>query len=130
MIEAATVMRPRWRALREAVRSLDTPAPDAQLHEVRIETKRARYAGEIFEEAGGKACRRFRRRATSMQDVLGAQHDASRACEWLLERDDEDAPVARSAGWLAAGAAVDRDALREAWWPAWRALGRRKARFW
>jgi len=129
-IAAATVMRPRWRGLREAVRSLDTPASDSQLHEVRIQTKRARYAAEIFAQDGGDACRRFRRRATAMQDILGAQHDASRACEWLLGLGSDDPNVTRSAGWLAAGAASERDALRDAWWPAWRALGRPKARFW
>jgi hypothetical protein len=65
-----------------------------------------------------------------MQDILGAQHDASRACEWLLGLGSDDPNVTRSAGWLAAGAASERDALRDAWWPAWRALGRPKARFW
>ena len=129
-IDAASVMRPCWRSLRDAVRSLDAPASDAELHEVRIETKRARYAAEIFAQAGGDAGRRFRRRATAMQDILGVQHDASRACEWLLARGSEEPTVARSAGWLAAGAASDRDGLREAWRPAWQALGRRKARFW
>jgi CHAD domain-containing protein len=129
-IEAATVMRPRWRGLREAVRSLDTPASDTQLHEVRIEAKRARYAAEIFVQTGGRACRRFLRRAAAMQDILGAHHDASRACEWLLGQEADDPSVARSAGWLAAGAASDRDTLRDAWRPAWHALGRRKARFW
>jgi len=68
--------------------------------------------------------------ATAMQDILGAQHDASRACEWLLGLGSDDPNVTRSAGWLAAGAASERDALRDAWWPAWRALGRPKARFW
>jgi CHAD domain-containing protein len=129
-IDAATVLRPRWRALRVAVRSLDSPASDTQLHEVRIQTKRARYAAEIFQEVGGAACRRFLRRATALQDILGEQHDAARACEWLLGQEIDDAAAARSAGWLAAGAAEDRASLREAWRPSWRSLGRRKARFW
>ena len=129
-VDAASVMRPRWRGIREAVRSLDAPPSDSQLHEVRIETKRARYAAEIFAQVAGGAGRRFQRRATKLQDVLGAQHDASRAYEWLLGQETVDPSTARSVGWLAAGAASDRDALREAWWPAWHDLGRRKARFW
>jgi len=129
-VDAASVMRPRWRGIREAVRSLDAPPSDTQLHEVRIETKRARYAAEVFAEVAGGAGRRFQRRATKLQDVLGVQHDASRACEWLLGQETIDPSTARSVGWLAAGAASDRDALREAWWPAWQELGRRKARFW
>ena len=129
-IDAASVMRPRWRTLRHAVRSLEAPATDAQLHEVRIETKRARYAAEIFQEVGGAACRRFIRRATAVQDVLGQQHDAARASEWLLAQDLEDAAAARAAGWLAAMTAAERESLRDAWRPSWRSLGRRKARFW
>jgi CHAD domain-containing protein len=129
-IDAATVMHPRWRALRHAVRSLDTPASDTQLHEVRIETKRARYAAEIFQEAGGAASRRFIRRATEVQDILGQQHDAARACGWLLAQDFEDRAAARATGWLAAITAAERESLRDAWRPSWRSLGRRKARFW
>ena len=129
-VEAATVMRPRWRALRDTVDASMRDPSDASLHEVRIETKRARYAAEIFLPAGDERCRRFARRATVMQDLLGAQHDAVRACEWLLAAELGDAWAARAAGWYAAAAAAERDALRDAWRPRWRALDRGKARFW
>ncbi|MDP9184443.1 MAG: CHAD domain-containing protein, partial [Actinomycetota bacterium] len=97
---------------------------------VRIETKRLRYAAEVFQQVAGPAGRRFVRRATGVQDVLGAHHDAVRARQWLLEQEVTDASVARSIGWLAAEATADVQALREAWRPSWASLGRRKARFW
>ncbi len=129
-VDAAAIMRPRWRALRDAVRALDAPPTDDQLHEVRIETKRLRYAAEVFQQVAGHAGRRFVRRAVGMQDVLGAHHDAVRARQWLLGQEVTDAPVARSIGWLGAEATADLQALREAWRPSWASLGRRKARFW
>jgi CHAD domain-containing protein len=129
-IEARDVVRPRWRALRTAVRDLSEPPTDDQLHELRIETKRARYAAEIFAPVSGARGRRFVRRATRLQDVLGAQHDAVRAQMWFLGFEDDDPSAAAASGWLAARAAADRDALRQSWRPAWTSLGRPKARFW
>ncbi len=129
-IEARDVLRPRWRALRNAVRDLSEPPTDEQLHDLRIETKRARYAAEIFAPVSGPRGRRFVRRATRLQDVLGAQHDAARAHTWFLGFEGDDPSAAAASGWLAARAAADRDALRQAWRPAWASLGRPKARFW
>ena len=129
-LEARAVVRPRWRAMRDAVRSLDDPPSDEQLHELRIETKRARYAAELFSSVSGARGARFLRRATSLQDALGAQHDAARACEWFLGHGGEDTGLARACGWFAAEAAAERDDLREAWRPGWASLRTPKARFW
>ena len=129
-IEARVVVRPRWRALRDAVRDLSEPPTDEQLHDLRIETKRARYAAEIFTPVSGARGRRFIRRATRLQDVLGAQHDAVRAHAWFLGFEGDDPSAAAASGWLAARAAADRDALRASWRPAWESLRRPKARFW
>jgi CHAD domain-containing protein len=129
-IDAATAMRPRWRSLREAVAAAEGDPSDPRLHAVRIAAKRVRYAAEMFEQAGGGRRRRFIRRVTAMQDVLGAQHDAARASEWLVSLDVGDARTARAAGWFAADAAAEREALREAWGPAWGAVRAGKARFW
>jgi CHAD domain-containing protein len=129
-IEARDVVRPRWRVLRNAVRDLSEPPTDEQLHDVRIETKRARYAAEIFEPVSGARGRRFVRRATRLQDVLGAQHDAVRAYAWFLGFEGDDPSAAAASGWLAARAATDRDTLRVSWRPAWDRLREPKARFW
>ena len=129
-IDALEVMRPRWRSLREAVATAERDPSDPRLHQVRIEAKRARYAAEVFEQAGGGRRRRFIRRVTAMQDLLGAQHDAARASEWLVTLDVGDVRTARAAGWFAADAAAEREALRDVWRPAWRAVASGKARFW
>lgn len=130
MLEARDVVRPRWRAMRDAVRRLDDPPSDEQLHDLRIETKRARYAAELFSPVSGKRGERFVARATRLQDALGAQHDAARACVWFLGHGGEDTGLARACGWFAARAATERDDLRQAWRPAWASLRTAKARFW
>lgn len=130
VLEARDVVRPRWRAMRHAVRELDDPPSDEQLHDFRIETKRARYAAELFAPVAGKRGDRFVRRVTALQDALGAQHDAVRACVWFLGHGGEDTSLARVCGWFAAHAAAERDDLREAWRPAWASLRAPKARFW
>jgi CHAD domain-containing protein len=129
-LEAREVVKPRWRAMRAALRDLDDPPSDDQLHDFRIEAKRARYAAELFGPVAGARGSRFVRRATRLQDALGAQHDAARASTWFLSHGGEDTGLARTCGWLAAEAAGERDDLREAWRPAWRSLRDPKARFW
>jgi CHAD domain-containing protein len=129
-LDARSVMRPRWRALREAVAALEDPPSDADLHTVRIETKRLRYAAEIFSSVGGSRCRRCLRRSTRLQDVLGAQHDAARAGDWLADHPLIDTEIAAAIGWLAAQAATEREVGREAWRAPLHALARPKARFW
>jgi len=129
-LAARDVVRPRWRAMRQAVRRFDDPPTDEQLHDFRIETKRARYAADLFAPVSGRRGERFVRRATRLQDVLGAQHDAARACAWFLAHGGEDTGLARACGWLAAQAAAEREALRHAWRPVWTSLRDPKARFW
>jgi len=129
-LDARDVMRPPWRAMRDAVRGLDDSPSDEQLHDLRIEAKRARYAAGLFSSVAGKRAARFVKRATTLQDTLGAQHDAVRACTWFLAHGGEDTGLARTCGWFAAQAADERDALRITWRPAWKALRDPKARFW
>jgi CHAD domain-containing protein len=129
-LDASDVVRPTWRAMRDAVHGLDDPPSDDQLHDLRIETKRARYAAELFSSVAGARGARFVKRATALQDALGAQHDAVRACTWFLCHGGEDTGLARACGWFAAQAAAERDALRTTWRPAWKSLRDAKARFW
>jgi CHAD domain-containing protein len=129
-LDARDVVRPRWRAMRDAVRVLDDDPSDDQLHDFRIETKRARYAAELFSSVAGRRGARFLRRATVLQDALGAQHDAVRARAWFLGHGGEDTSLARACGWFAADADAERIALRTTWRPAWKRLRDPKARFW
>jgi CHAD domain-containing protein len=51
----------------------------ATIHEIRIHTKRARYAAELAEPAVGKPATRFIKKARIVQDVLGMHQDAIQA---------------------------------------------------
>ncbi len=68
-----------FKKLRRAVRQLGTSPKDAALHEVRIKTKRARYAAELAVWSVGKPASRFIKRARAAQDLLGAYQDALQA---------------------------------------------------
>jgi CHAD domain-containing protein len=109
--------------LRKAVRTLPGRPSDDQLHRVRIETKRARYAAELGEPALKKAGRRFVRRAKTVQDVIGEHQDACIAEARIREL----ALRAGSSTALVAGRLVERQRLRKqtargAFPDAWRAL--------
>ena len=68
-----------FKKLRRAVRELGTPPKEAALHEVRIKTKRARYAAELALWSVGKPASRFIKRARAVQDLLGTYQDALQA---------------------------------------------------
>ena len=60
-----------FKRTRKAMKALPRSPSDEELHRVRIEVKRARYAGELAEPALGKAGGRFVRAAKDVQDVIG-----------------------------------------------------------
>ena len=106
------------RNLRKAVRALTHESTDAELHEARIKTKRARYAAEL---AGDGA---YVKSAKVLQDVLGEHQDAIVAAERLRELGAR-APEAS----LAAGRLLEREHQRAAerrtdWSRAWKKLAR------
>ena len=68
-----------FKKLRRAIRQLGTSPKDAALHEVRIKTKRARYAAELALWSVGKPASRFIKRARAVQDLLGSYQDAVQA---------------------------------------------------
>ncbi len=68
-----------FKKLRRAVRQLEASPEDAALHEVRIKTKRARYAAELALWFSGKPASRFIKRARAVQDLLGTYQDALQA---------------------------------------------------
>ncbi len=106
------------RRLRKAVGDLTDESPDAELHEVRIKTKRARYAAEL---AGDGA---YVKAAKTLQDVLGEHQDAAVATERLREL-----VVHAPESSLVAGRLLEREqqraAERRSEWPrAWKRLAR------
>jgi CHAD domain-containing protein len=95
--------------LRTAVKQLPERPTDDELHRVRIETKRARYAAELAEPELGKAGGRFVDRAKAVQDVIGEHQDA------CVAEDRLRALALRGGGktGLAAGRLVERQRRRK-----------------
>jgi CHAD domain-containing protein len=98
-----------FKKLRRAIRQLGTSPGDAALHEVRIKTKRARYAAELALWSVGKPASRFIERARAVQDLLGAYQDALQA-EISLRAFLKDATTVR-AGFVI-GRLVERQCTR------------------
>lgn len=66
-----------WTRLRRAGEAFETLTAE-ELHELRLDGKRLRYAAEVFAPIfGAKAGRRFLRRVAALQDGLGIANDAA-----------------------------------------------------
>ncbi len=77
--------RSAWGKVRKSVRRLGPQPSDADLHRVRILTKRARYASELIRPVAGEDAKRFCKAAAALQDALGELQDAAVARAWLFE---------------------------------------------
>jgi CHAD domain-containing protein len=105
---------------------------DRQLHKLRIQSKRARYAAELAQSSRGAPAARFVKESTKLQDVLGAHQDAVVALDRLRR-------LAKAAGSTGAAFTAGRVAEREArrklqarhdLSPAWKRLRRRGKAAW
>jgi len=120
----------QFRKLRKTVRSLTHSPSDAELHRIRIKTKRARYAAELAQAGNSKAIGRFVKRAGQLQELLGRHQDAvlaERYVEGFLKYQGRR-QAAFTAGLLAARAKQRREKVREDFWPAWKRLIKRGKR--
>lgn len=81
---APLVVYRRYRGLRKYGMSIDS-APMATLHSLRIECKRFRYTLEFFEGVLGPQATAVIELAVTMQDLLGALHDADVASRLLID---------------------------------------------
>ena len=127
----ALVRRP-WHKLEKRAGKLPDDPTNAELHEIRIRTKRVRYAAEAAAPIAGKPARALGHAAARLQDVLGDLNDADVAAGWL---DDWGARAGAGDGTRAAEAlaALERDAtadLRDRWRAAWAELAEPKLRAW
>lgn len=124
------VLDRRWQRLRRAGAGFDELTAE-QLHELRLDGKRLRYAAEVFAPMfGPRAARRFLKRVSALQDGLGLANDAAVARGLARGLAAAGGPgrawaVGVAEGWSAARLAARRGAARE----AWKALDR-KDRFW
>ncbi len=126
------LVRKPWRRLRRAVKDLDDPPTDEQLHAVRIRAKRLRYAAEAVAPLIGKPARDLGEAAAALQDVLGEHNDAVVAAQWLRDavigaRSVRTAFVAGELGGLERWAAAE---TRDRWQDSWRRLQPKRLHAW
>jgi CHAD domain-containing protein len=122
----------QFRKLRKAAKRIGRSPTDAELHELRIQTKRARYAAELAQSSMGKPVARFVEQARKFQDLLGIHQDA------VLAEDHVRAFVSRTKGVRAAfvaGRMVERqrrrrEEARTALVSQWGKLKRRGKKVW
>lgn len=98
-----------FKKLRKTMRELDRLPTDAELHRLRIKTKRARYAAELAETSAGKPASKFIAQAKTFQDLLGIHQDAVLAEQHIREFLDQSTSV-RAA--FVAGRMVERQRQR------------------
>jgi CHAD domain-containing protein len=126
----ALVAKPLKR-LRRQVRGLPAEPSDAELHQVRIRAKRARYALEAVEPVFGAKAGKLAEAISGLQDVLGEQHDGVVAEDWLRQTAaTSTANAAVVAGELIALERLAAASARERWPAAWRAASRKRLRAW
>ena len=122
----------QFRKLRNTVKSLKQSPTNADFHQVRIRTKRARYAAELARGRDSKPIGRFIKGAGRLQDLLGRHQDAvlaERYVEGFLKYQGRR-QAAFTAGLLAARANQRREEVREEFWPEWKRLKKRGTRAW
>jgi len=135
-LSAATVLpglvRRRWRGLARRVKALGDPPADEELHAVRIEAKRVRYAAEAAAPLLGHQARVFARAAAALQGVLGDLNDAVVAERWLRGWAGERraTPAAFAAGELAGLERAAAQETRARWRKAWKELSSPRLRSW
>jgi CHAD domain-containing protein len=125
------LVREPWQQLSITVDELPDDPSDEQLHEIRIEAKRCRYAAEAVAPAIGKRARAFAKGIADLQDVLGEHQDAVVAEAWL--REDASTATGREvfvAGALASLERLEIDRTRAGWGEVWRAASKKKLRQW
>jgi len=124
------VRRP-WHKLTKRVEKLDESPSDDDLHQIRIRTKRARYAAEAAAPIVGKPARAFARAAADLQDVLGDLNDAAVAArrldEWATQHGAENNRGAEALSALERAAAAE---LHGRWRPVWEELAAPSLRAW
>lgn len=111
----------QWKKLKKAVDELDDEPDDADLHEVRIRAKRARYAAEASAAVCGKKAVRLAKALARVQAVLGDANDAVVAEAWLRRTASKASGAqAFTAGLLVAVEREERRRARAEWRDAWR----------
>ncbi|HEY3834747.1 MAG TPA: CHAD domain-containing protein [Acidimicrobiia bacterium] len=126
-----TVTEKAWKKLDSAVALLGVAPNDAALHQVRLLAKRARFSAEAAVPIVGSEARRFARAMSSVQNVLGIQHDAVVAHHWVRQHAVAETSPVSFAGGMVAGLLRNSAASAAHEFPAvWRKASRAKLREW
>lgn len=125
------VRRP-WRSLARRVKALGDHPTEAELHDIRIRTKRVRYAAEAVAPLVGRQARAFGDEAARLQEVLGDLNDAVVAEGWLREwaHGSRSMQGVFAAGELAGLERAAAERSRSRWRKAWRKLSSPRLRSW
>ena len=117
------VAHKEFRRLTKAVGRLGKQPEDGDLHGLRIQLKRTRYAAELSPSRGGRR-KRFLRHAGALQDLLGEYQDAVVAEERLRTASvvDPQTAAAYVAGRIAERQADRRRVVAERLPAAWKRL--------
>lgn len=118
-----------WKKLRSAVSTLPSPPADADLHNIRILAKRARYAAEAVAPAVGARADEFAVAAAKLQTVLGEHQDAVTMKAWLRTAAG-GGRRAFVAGQLVGKEDVARMKSSRQWRSIWKSLDRKRLRMW
>lgn len=119
-----------FRKLRRAVNDLPhRPSPE-ELHEIRIRTKRARYAAELIREAAGARGEKFIDQARKVQDILGEHQDAVVIEDYLHDVNGSGEAAHALQQHLLARQRRRRKKSRAAFFEAWPKLERRGRKAW
>ncbi len=115
----ATVLERQWRRVRRAGKHCSDLAPP-QLHALRIEIKKLRYAVEFFQALHArKAVKAFLDQAAELQEILGTMNDATIASHLLDTMAADKRPAAEATGilrgWVAARSQQGLAHLETAW---------------
>lgn len=115
---AAEALQRRLKHVRRRGREVKT-LPVAELHELRKDCKRLRYAAEFFADAfaSGGSAKTFLKRLSALQEELGLLNDAAAAAGLMtrLGRPGKGYAAGMVAGWTAAAAAPARVRIRRAY---------------
>ena len=122
---AAHVLARRHRRLKRAGTGIET-LPPAQLHALRLDGKRLRYAAELLAPLWeGPTARRYQRRLAGLQEALGQANDAEVARELVRRLGTRGWALGVAEGLALGRASGSRDAALKAW-----AKWRKAKRFW
>ena len=101
-------LRKRWRQLHRTVAEIDSDVTDEDLHEIRIASKRCRYATELAGPVSAKGVRTFANALNKMQTELGNDHDSTVAETWLRKTAITTPTAGFVAGYLTAAEVDER----------------------